>query len=545
MQGKGKSLRLSLMALVVVLIFGALGGLTLARDAFDADYDDCPAVTRLDAIGGLTIDRTDEEDEIRISWDELDSATLSKLGANGYKARLTIIVEGEDPQDRALGDTALVVDDIDFTKALTVSVAVTLGDYVISDIAEADFTSGMPAPRFSTDIRVSANLIARTDPDVEPSRLDNDLTGVSLGTDTAGATEKAADDADIAHLSKTAVDDDEGALAAAKVTLDNTLADPATDTAVERNDARDIYIGSLLEAHGTVDDAFTAARTAVAVKAANVFIDGDDRPATVGSTEIDLGTFYYLGFNNLFDNWFHTGGVTTKPKTPKFRVGLQHGSGDLDPGEADFANYRIVIEDSSGDLLSYQAATVSASNTYGSHKIVFSADLNRAAQDVAEGVLLLTGAPVPASTKNFTNIRLSNQVSSNAVSPYYGRGWLPFFNERADLSYANVGEVNADNDVFPAANTVYADVPVEYFDFPSNVFESDGSYTIKAWAEDDDGTRISPQASIVIGTLESQTVSDAKYAGYRGLTRSWGARVVDPGPDTGALTVYGFSIDDE
>ena len=40
--------------------------------------------------------------------------------------------------------------------------------------------------------------------------------------------------------------------------------------------------------------------------------------------------------------------------------------------------------------------------------------------------------------------------------------------------------------------------PVEYFDFPSNVFESDGSYTIKAWAEDDDGTRISPQASIVI-----------------------------------------------
>ena len=151
MQGKGKSLRLSLMALVVVLIFGALGGLTLARDAFDADYDDCPAVTRLDAIAGLTIDRTDEEDEIRISWDALDSATLSKLGPNGYKARLTIIVEGEDPQDRALGDTNLVVDDIDFTKALTVSVAVTLGDYVISDIAEADFTSGMPAPRFSTD----------------------------------------------------------------------------------------------------------------------------------------------------------------------------------------------------------------------------------------------------------------------------------------------------------------------------------------------------------------------------------------------------------
>ena len=537
MQEKGKSLRLSLMALVVVLIFGALGGLTLARDAFDADYKDCPAVTRLDAIGGLTIDRTDEEDEIRISWDELDTATLSKLGPNGYKARLTIIVEGEDPQDRALGDTNLVVDDIDFTKALTVSVAVTLGDYVISDIAEADFTSGMPAPRFSTDIRVSANLIARTDPDVEPSRSDNDLTGVSLGTDTAGATEKAADDADIAHLSKTAVDDDEGALAAAKVTLDNTLADPATDTAVERNDARDVYIGLLLEAHGTVDDAFTAARTAVAVKAANVFIDGDDRPATVGSTEIDLGTFYYLGFNNLFDNWFHTGGVTTKPNTPKFRVGLQHGSGDLDPGEADFANYRIVIEDSSGDLLSYQAATVSASNTYGGHKIVFSAA-------AADGTLYTT-AQVPTSTEDFSNIRLSNQVSSRAVSPYYERTFiLENFTGRFDLSYANVGEVNARDDVFPVALTLYADAPVEYFDFPSNVFESDGQYTIKAWAEDDDGTRISPQASIVISSREGQSVTNVEYLGYTTrLTRAWDFD--DSVDDTGTLTVYGFSIEEE
>ena len=33
MQGKGFSLRLSLVTLVVVLIFGALGGMSLARDA--------------------------------------------------------------------------------------------------------------------------------------------------------------------------------------------------------------------------------------------------------------------------------------------------------------------------------------------------------------------------------------------------------------------------------------------------------------------------------------------------------------------------------
>ena len=60
MQGKGFSLRLGLWACVAVLIFGMLGGLSLAKDAFDDDYDDCPARTRIDAINGLTIDRTDE-----------------------------------------------------------------------------------------------------------------------------------------------------------------------------------------------------------------------------------------------------------------------------------------------------------------------------------------------------------------------------------------------------------------------------------------------------------------------------------------------------
>ena len=107
----------------------------LARDAFDADYNDCPAATRLDAVDGLTIDRTDEEDEIRISWDSLDTVVLSSLGPNGYKARLTVIVDGEDARNVALGDTDLVIDGIDFAEDLTVSVAITLGDYVISDIS--------------------------------------------------------------------------------------------------------------------------------------------------------------------------------------------------------------------------------------------------------------------------------------------------------------------------------------------------------------------------------------------------------------------------
>ena len=563
MQGKGKSLRLSLMALVVVLIFGAMGGLTLARDAFDADYNDCPAVTRLDAIEGLTIDRTDEEDEIRVSWDALDSATLSRLGPNGYRARLTIIVEGQDAMNVALGDTSLVVDDIDFTRALTVSVAVTLSNYVISDIKEADFTSGMPAPKFTGGVWASRNAIARA-PDAEgaPTRAENDLVGI---TDSVvggeGKAEIAADKADIIFLAKTAVDDEADVLEGARDTY-NGLA--------TKNDlARDEYIGALVTAQPPREDAastaFDNAREKAVLDAANVVIDGDDGPVLNSDKEpMSIGSFHYLGFNDLFDNWYSDSSVLNKPSSPRFRVGLQHGNGELDPDEANFTNYRIVIEDSSGDLLGYQAETVSASRTYDGNKIVFSTDRTAGELDTdgaeAHAVFLARGAAaegaaegalfVPNSIDDFANLRLSNKVSDRAVSPYYERGWIVrFTGNRSDLSVGNVGLVDAENDVFPAENVVYVDAPVEYFDFPNNVFESDGSYIIKAWAEDKDGTRISPQARIKVSVQEGQPVDDSGFRGYaltgegatvRDKIRSWGA---DGG--SVSLTVYGFSLQED
>ena len=50
---------------------------------------------------------------------------------------------------------------------------------------------------------------------------------------------------------------------------------------------------------------------------------------------------------------------------------LAHGDGNVNAGDADFEHYRIVIEDSSGDLLGYQAQTVNAGRTYKDKVIVF------------------------------------------------------------------------------------------------------------------------------------------------------------------------------
>ena len=454
MQGKGFSLRLGLLACVAVLIFGMLGGLSLARDAFDDDYDDCPASTRIDAVNGLAIDRTDEEDEIRISWDALDTSVLNGLGANAYKARLTIIVDDDgdiEEQNVALGDTSRLFDGIKFANDVTVSVAITQSNYVISDIAEAEFTSGMPAPSFKTDVWLAAD----TDVDEE-----------------------------------------------------TTVADSA-----------------LQDAKGV----------------------------------IDLGSFYYLGFNNLFDNWFVSDSFTfpvdqeDRPTTPKFRVGLKHGAAVEDPGDADFENYRITIEDSSGDLLGYQAETVEATRTYGATKIVFGGG---EALVAAEGAAADPTAAAIAALRFFSNVRLSNQHADGPVSPYYlrlGDNVNPHADE-ADLSYANLVAVTRDaNDVitgFVTVDDVYADPPAEYFDFPSDVFEDDGNYIIKAWAEDGDGTRISPQASIKLSAQEGERIAGpdadaiagfSNYGGYNadGI-RTWDAAVAD-----NSLIVYGLTIQDE
>ena len=109
------------------------------------------------------------------------------------------------------------------------------------------------------------------------------------------------------------------------------------------------------------------------------------------------------------------------------------------------------------------------------------------------------------------------------MSPYYDSGIavLAAFDEPDNgtitgLSFGNV-DVNiiGDEDAGPlGADVLFAAPPVEYFDFPTDVFEDDGGYTIKAWAEDDDGTRISPVASIEIRVLEGDPVTDSRYEGY-------------------------------
>ncbi len=102
---------------------------------------------------GLAVERTDEADEIRVSWDALTVETLG-LGRLSFATVMTVIVEDEANNRKikevheALGTSSVTLDGIDLARDLDVSVALTYNGYVISDIAIQAFTSGLQGPEF-------------------------------------------------------------------------------------------------------------------------------------------------------------------------------------------------------------------------------------------------------------------------------------------------------------------------------------------------------------------------------------------------------------
>ena len=447
------ALRFSVLAIIGILMLGAMGSLSLA-DAFDEDYEDCPSRTRLDALSGLRASRTDEEDELKVSWAMTDPASWG-LGRD-YRSQITIIVEGTDDEKTslALGRNEYTFDGIEFAADLTVSVAVVRDGYVISDIAVTEFTSGLPAPKFSS-----------------PFYLAQAQTG-------------KADEMSIFRSAATA--------------------DDPTKRALKHIFAGD---GKLIEARAKV---------------------------------VKKSTFYYLGFNHNFENWYVNNSFSY-PKSPKFRVGLRHGTEDADaPGNADFEHFRIRVTDSSGeDVLGFDAITTTDTRAYGkddgAHVLVLGGN-ERPRNRWDEDDLTLDETGVP---EGFSSIKQSNRIDDNTDAYYNLSGsfwsntyfansnnWLRQRLPRIREPGANVDDVADDVTLtykLTSQNVMHLDKigikgatdklkdnrrqlfalpPVEIYDLPVDIFADDGNYTIEAWAENDDGDTISPRASITLSVRE-------------------------------------------
>ena len=265
--------------------------------------------------------------------------------------------------------------------------------------------------------------------------------------------------------------------------------------------------------------------------------------ASVHKSGDKTSTFYYLGFNHGFDNWYAdpqtrlaSGNDANQryPRIPKFRIGLRHGSDDPDddPGDADFEHFRIRITDSSGDdALGFDAATVKDDDIYGGRVLILGN-----AQDESTGDAWIVDE---SNAPYFANIKRSNRVddptdayyaSSAAFWTRYTTGLIAAFplgqqvRDRRPM-LASITDATADLEYKLSSNNLlrmelvggldatltppnehqrqlFALPPVEIYDMDPDVFSKDGNYTFEAWAEDDDGRQISPKAAITLNIRE-------------------------------------------
>lgn len=248
---------------------------------------------------------------------------------------------------------------------------------------------------------------------------------------------------------------------------------------------------------------------------------------------VPQSAFYYLGFNHNFANWYVNTG-RTYPKRPKFRIGVRHGTAD--PGvleDAGFSHFRVRVLDSAGDdVLGFDGATVADRQAYENQVLVIGAN-DRPTHRPTEAGNALDERAAPG---RFSSIAQSNRISDHATAYYRQRGdfWNRYFlssvpnwiTDRAPrmrrqtpeggpaavnygLSYQNVMHIDkigtkgtANPGQSDNRRQLFALPPAEIYDLPVDIFADDGDYTIKAWAENDDGKAISSRASITLSVME-------------------------------------------
>ena len=168
------------------------------------------------------------------------------------------------------------------------------------------------------------------------------------------------------------------------------------------------------------------------------------------------GRFYYIGYGPAFL-------LTDAAAESHFRIGLAHGTGS-DPDTSDFKHYRLTVSRADdGDVLDFAPATVPAP-VYGTHVLHLPSHADNAAQDRA-------GA--------FATIRETARATGGTAHPPVHRWALV---ETTDYALPNMK---------------FAPGPIAHYDVPRAVFDTDGIYTVTAWAENKAGTKISPRAELV------------------------------------------------
>ncbi len=275
----------------------------------------------------------------------------------------------------------------------------------------------------------------------------------------------------------------------------------------------------------------------------------DDEPE---SDEATGGVMYYLGYNQNFGNYKDPAGGTlgTYPSNPRLRIGLAHSANELDDEreDVDFDAYIVRITDEDGDVVSeaddIKTVSSSYSNNDGYDRFVFGSwgadaddglltDVEFSNVRINDGGDIQTSIQVGGFTEDNAGDTATNIATGDAIPNTVT--FAPAVAETGihpnSLSYVRPAARVVGTTPAPIG-TLFAPLPDEHRDLPQDVLGSDETYTITAWAINEDDEVISPVASLKVRPID-ETVTFAAA----GLTDYLGAN----GEVTG-VTVTEFTV---
>lgn len=268
-------------------------------------------------------------------------------------------------------------------------------------------------------------------------------------------------------------------------------------------------------------------RVTTAAVADNPDTTDDETVAEV--TEKTGGTLYYVGYNENFGNYkTSTYNFSTMPTTARLRIGLAHSTEEDDDArdKVDFEAYTVRITGEDGDAVSEadDVDTMASSYTAAANRLVF-------------GTL---DAPVDPDVK-FSNVRINDggkiqaSVQDDGPTPTGLTGATGTYSA-SSISPGDQGLSYVAPAAGTAVNDIFAMTPDEHRDFPVDTFSSDETYTITAWAINEDEEVISPVASLSVRPIDESLTLTAALDDYVTGTNA------DPATGSNAIFLTEFTV---
>ena len=237
----------------------------------------------------------------------------------------------------------------------------------------------------------------------------------------------------------------------------------------------------------------------------------------------DLGRFYYIGYNENFANYRPgTAVYNYRPATPRLRIGLVHG-GENDSARDDvkFDTYLLRLIDEDGDVVPEVDDVPTMATDYGQEYYsppfpnpnfpctpgFYDKDLILDIDYTNTGVTSRLSRLNAEGTRDRAAFVARGPVSNVRINDG-GTIAKPMYQQIGALYGSLVGTFNDGvhpNDRIVAhqvANTgggrVYVPLPDRHRDFPIDTLASDRTYTIEAWAVNEEREVISPRTTLKI-----------------------------------------------